>query len=124
MQTKLNKKQNNLLFTPSTYAGTIAHNNITNTSKLFKHINATTFTILKIYVTQSTQERTSNYRKLIKRTIVNCNQQPSEQKVLKWKNELYQWTELRVDKKNGFICLVMFTLGVMVFKMSKRGHFL
>ena len=43
----------------SLYA-TIAHNNITNTSQQFKHIHPTTTTILHIYGTQSTQERTSD----------------------------------------------------------------
>ena len=30
----------------------------------------------------------------------------------------------RVDGKNGVICLVILTPGVMVIKMSKRAHFL
>ena len=30
----------------------------------------------------------------------------------------------RVDEKNGVICLVMFTPGVIVIKMSKMAHFL
>ena len=30
----------------------------------------------------------------------------------------------RLDEKNGVICLVMFTPGAMVIKMSKMDHFL
>ena len=30
----------------------------------------------------------------------------------------------RVDEKNGVICLVMLTPGVIVIKMSKMAHFL
>ena len=54
------KKQNILLFTSINISLYIAHNNIINTSQKFKHIHAATFTMLNIYVTQSTQERTND----------------------------------------------------------------
>ena len=43
-------------------------------------------------------------------------------KMQKWKIPIDR--AQRVDERNGVICLVMFTPGVMVIKISKMAHFL
>ena len=46
-------------------------------------------------------------------------------KVLKRKNEIYQRIELKIQIKNGVICLVIMVTPVfMVIKMSQMAHYL